>query len=830
MRPTLKAQDLETLGLSQIERERIERIALNKEKLDQCKVQLAAAELAASATPRARTMKIFRARKKIDGAYERRISMRSRNKPAPKYRDVFEVEGRTVMRTKAASRKRPPTASTWTGAACSLDAMEAARQAARGKAEGIGHSAFVKDMLPSHVSGGFWLQAPMDLFNILGWKDKRSIWLRSVSDTRSREPDYEYCGDVARREWECVWLPRPPNGAGLSGGWRGFSLDHELTPNDSLVFEVVADQAREKLLQVYIFRGWDFESSLDCTTQRNGTQGDVLRGPGLESSITVSSSETSSFKSESDADSEVSCDSDVYLNSDIELKGRKAAQRRSGRVPPTKAAASTAAPPQSACRKRKVESLAEVQRVSKGSGSGMPVQGQASQKRLRGDSGASGRERGPLSHIQQERVSNPIVGQAANPAAACQQKAAGGVLNLMKKGRAKSKPATQAAAKNGNEASRSRGKPAAAAKEAMHHKGQAPALIRKPSVQVNPPACPTIRPRSAAGGESVGVNGATTDGGITPPPPLSRPASAAAGPRTPAPLAVCSDRRVAQKKTRRPTNNTTGHVGTSEPDPHHKNASSLPSSRNVPLTTPTSSRSSDANKGQTSDGSDVEDLQSGSASDLDPETSSEGSECSNESDADLADGAGAQLPAEGWAPKGSMWNIANGSDLPRGFVFVLGLDPPDADCCSALPGPQADEAIAAGSGSGHHDGEIEAWRVWRKRSEIPALTLEYLMVRGGCRPKKARAISRAMAEKASEACAQQDKPGGKRMQKAAGNTKPSGMGSKAPANSGAPGKEAKSRQTGKTVAAKTLQPPSAKGRKGASVAVPRSKRKAPSVV
>lgn len=78
----------------------------------------------------------------------------------------------------------------------------------------------------SHVSGGFWLQVPQALVAMVGFTDKRSMWLRSVYDTRSQAPDTTYCGNVARREWECVWLPRAGAGAGLSGGWRGFSIDH----------------------------------------------------------------------------------------------------------------------------------------------------------------------------------------------------------------------------------------------------------------------------------------------------------------------------------------------------------------------------------------------------------------------------------------------------------------------------------------------------------------------------------------------------------------------------------------------------------------------------
>ena len=37
-------------------------------------------------------------------------------------------------------------------------------------------------------------------------------------------------------EWDTVYLA---NKTGLSGGWRGFSLDHGLVDGDALVFELV---------------------------------------------------------------------------------------------------------------------------------------------------------------------------------------------------------------------------------------------------------------------------------------------------------------------------------------------------------------------------------------------------------------------------------------------------------------------------------------------------------------------------------------------------------------------------------------------------------------
>lgn len=97
----------------------------------------------------------------------------------------------------------------------------------------------VQDMLISHVSGGFWLQVPQPLVATVGFTDKRAILLRNVYDTSSRPPDTTYCENVARLEWACVWLPRAGAGAGLSGGWRGFSIDHVRSSHVSLKSLVV---------------------------------------------------------------------------------------------------------------------------------------------------------------------------------------------------------------------------------------------------------------------------------------------------------------------------------------------------------------------------------------------------------------------------------------------------------------------------------------------------------------------------------------------------------------------------------------------------------------
>ena len=64
----------------------------------------------------------------------------------------------------------------------------------------------MQSMLGSHVSGGYWLQAPAPMN-------------RYMPKVKTEFP-LEYEGTT----WDVVWLPRK-SGAGLSGGWRTFAID-----------------------------------------------------------------------------------------------------------------------------------------------------------------------------------------------------------------------------------------------------------------------------------------------------------------------------------------------------------------------------------------------------------------------------------------------------------------------------------------------------------------------------------------------------------------------------------------------------------------------------
>ncbi|KAJ0929136.1 putative transcription factor B3-Domain family [Helianthus annuus] len=79
---------------------------------------------------------------------------------------------------------------------------------------------FVKSMLPSHVTGGFWLGFPKKFCDAHMPKQDETVVLLDEND----------------QEFNTKFLV---DKTGLSGGWRGFSIAHNLLEGDTLVFQLV---------------------------------------------------------------------------------------------------------------------------------------------------------------------------------------------------------------------------------------------------------------------------------------------------------------------------------------------------------------------------------------------------------------------------------------------------------------------------------------------------------------------------------------------------------------------------------------------------------------
>ncbi|XP_048336845.2 B3 domain-containing protein At3g19184 isoform X2 [Ziziphus jujuba] len=93
---------------------------------------------------------------------------------------------------------------------------------------------FVKPMFQSHVTGGFWLGLPVQFCKTHLPHCNEMI---SLVDEDENEFQTKYLADKT----------------GLSGGWRGFSIEHQLVDGDALVFHLV----RPTQFKVYITRAYD---------------------------------------------------------------------------------------------------------------------------------------------------------------------------------------------------------------------------------------------------------------------------------------------------------------------------------------------------------------------------------------------------------------------------------------------------------------------------------------------------------------------------------------------------------------------------------------------
>ncbi|RZC31720.1 B3 domain-containing protein Os01g0234100-like isoform X2 [Glycine soja] len=90
---------------------------------------------------------------------------------------------------------------------------------------------FLKSMLPSHVAGGFWLGLPKKFCN---------LYMPKLDTTIALE-------DETGQLYETKYLAQK---AGLSAGWRGFSIAHNLLEMDVLIFHLV----QPSKFRVYIIR------------------------------------------------------------------------------------------------------------------------------------------------------------------------------------------------------------------------------------------------------------------------------------------------------------------------------------------------------------------------------------------------------------------------------------------------------------------------------------------------------------------------------------------------------------------------------------------------
>ncbi|KAK3420605.1 hypothetical protein EUGRSUZ_G01455 [Eucalyptus grandis] len=146
-----------------------------------------------------------------------RRSSRTANKPAPNYKEVIEINPSERVRSRSYSRR---------DLLNRVYASDTIRTYAIERAEQLQSSldaelpSFIKPMLQSHVTGGFWLSLPYNFCH-------KHIPHRDDTVTLVDEDGEEF---------ETKYLI---DKNGLSGGWRGFSIAHDLVDGDALVFQLI---------------------------------------------------------------------------------------------------------------------------------------------------------------------------------------------------------------------------------------------------------------------------------------------------------------------------------------------------------------------------------------------------------------------------------------------------------------------------------------------------------------------------------------------------------------------------------------------------------------
>ncbi|KAI4298448.1 hypothetical protein L6164_032005 [Bauhinia variegata] len=137
-------------------------------------------------------------------------------------------------------------------------ASDVVRQYAIDRAEELmsgldsGHPSFIKPMLQSHVTGGFWLGLPVQFCKTHLPQHDEMI---ALVDEDGNESLTKYLADKT----------------GLSGGWRGFAIDHELVDGDALVFHLI----KPTKFQVYIIRAHESEDNEENTPTKEEKEEDL---------------------------------------------------------------------------------------------------------------------------------------------------------------------------------------------------------------------------------------------------------------------------------------------------------------------------------------------------------------------------------------------------------------------------------------------------------------------------------------------------------------------------------------------------------------------------
>ncbi|KAK4491112.1 hypothetical protein RD792_001835 [Penstemon davidsonii] len=215
---------------STYEETRAKRLEENKKRMEQLNLNKLAQVLR---TPNISPMKKVKAKipKLPLDPSSRRRSSRVADKPPVIYKEVAiePMGGRPRSYTTTTSKRRDLSNRVYASDEDRAYAIQRAEDFQSTLDQDI--PSFVKPMLQSHVTGGFWLGLPVHFCK--KHLPKRDEIINLV--------------DEKEEEFPTKYLALK---TGLSGGWRGFAIDHKLVDGDALVFQLTEPTT----FNVYIIR------------------------------------------------------------------------------------------------------------------------------------------------------------------------------------------------------------------------------------------------------------------------------------------------------------------------------------------------------------------------------------------------------------------------------------------------------------------------------------------------------------------------------------------------------------------------------------------------
>ncbi|KAF4376220.1 hypothetical protein F8388_018889 [Cannabis sativa] len=202
------------------EESRRQRLEENKQRMEALNLTMLAQSLRNSSPSKLSPMKSVKKPRTMEKQVVMvRRSSRVANKPIPVYNEV--VIERVVI-PRRISKHRDLSNRVYASDEARTNALERAEKLlSELESE---YPIFIKTMLQSHVTGGFWLGLPVHFC-------RKNLPKRDEVMTLIDEDGEEH---------KTVYLARK---TGLSGGWKGFAVAHNLVDGDALIFQLIRPSA-----------------------------------------------------------------------------------------------------------------------------------------------------------------------------------------------------------------------------------------------------------------------------------------------------------------------------------------------------------------------------------------------------------------------------------------------------------------------------------------------------------------------------------------------------------------------------------------------------------